>query len=448
MIPNQTHEPRTPDAVILVPGIAGSELVDPDTGDLVWGLRPKLLERVLLSGSIFDRLLDDRLEVGEILRVRCFLPGLGRFDPYTKLADTLRDRVCADPAAFAAYPYDWRRPLHETGSSLAAFAACHLEQWRRHPRGSANARICFVAHSMGGLLARYAANANDGLDRDTVSLISTLGTPFGGSVKAVRGIGHGDILPIPGRAEQVRTLLRATPAVYDLLPSYPALTTDPARPGATRPTTADFVTVGADKELAELAATTRQRLDTEIAAWPEPPVASLMGSAQPAHQSFTIDAGEMAFHRQVDGKDWAGDGTVYTGSAYVNGHRPAHALPQKHGPIARSPEGVEWVRATIEHRTLGPPQGGGIGLDVPEAALAGQPIPIRVVTERLGGVTITITDITGRPLPRPRLRPSGTPGQLNAEVTLNQPGLYEITAQGGGYSAVATDTLVHPVPGP
>jgi hypothetical protein len=437
------NEPRTPDAVILVPGIAGSELIDPKTDDLVWGLRLKLLERILLTGEVFDRLRDERLVVGDLLKVRCFLPGFGRFDPYTKLADVLRQQVCADPSAFAAYPYDWRRPLHETASGLAGFAHDHLATWRRHPKGSAEARVCFVAHSMGGLLSRYATNAGVGLDPDHVALILTLGTPFGGSVKAARAISNGNVLPGAIRARQVRDLLRATPSVYDLLPNYPSLTNDPGRPGATRPTVDDFTAIGGERDLADLAANTRARLETKLEQGPEPtPVTPLMGSAQPTEQSFSIDAGGLSVHRRVDGRDWGGDGTVYTGAAYPKGQDSAHALPQTHGPLAKSPEGIEWVKAMIEHRTIGPPQGDGIGLDVPETAVARTPIPFTVLAPTMSGVTVTITDSTGRTLPPPRLRPTSDQGALQGELALTRPGLYEVSARGGGFSAVVTDVLV------
>src|SRR5271163_1437216 len=44
------------DAVIVIPGIMGSELVDAETGDVLWGLSPRSYLRFWTSGDGLERL--------------------------------------------------------------------------------------------------------------------------------------------------------------------------------------------------------------------------------------------------------------------------------------------------------------------------------------------------------------------------------------------------------
>jgi hypothetical protein len=46
----------THDAVVVVPGIMGSELVETATGDVMWGLAPSPFVSAWLSGASLDRL--------------------------------------------------------------------------------------------------------------------------------------------------------------------------------------------------------------------------------------------------------------------------------------------------------------------------------------------------------------------------------------------------------
>ncbi|MDH4280154.1 MAG: hypothetical protein OEW83_18955 [Acidimicrobiia bacterium] len=228
--------------------------------------------------------------------------------------------------------------------------------------------------------------------------------------------------------------------MYDLLPSYPSLTSDPEPPDtASRPTISDFTAIGADSSLAELAETNRAKVNDPTYDKP-PTIVPLSGSAQPTLQSYTVNNGQPDCHRIVDGHDWGGDGTVYAGASYLRGQTP-FPLPQQHGPIAKSPEGLNWVKHVIQHLTIGPPMGEGVGLHVPTIATAGESIPITITHQNLGGITFKIQSITGRQVPTPRLKHETT--RDCTAVTLPE-GLYTVSAQGGGFSEVTTDVLVNP----
>jgi hypothetical protein len=79
------------DAVVVVPGFLGSELIDGE-GRVVWGLKPKVLGRVWLTGSLSQLHVTDedlhgggRLRATRLLRVPGYLPLLGGLEPYTDL---------------------------------------------------------------------------------------------------------------------------------------------------------------------------------------------------------------------------------------------------------------------------------------------------------------------------------------------------------------------------
>jgi pimeloyl-ACP methyl ester carboxylesterase len=428
---------RSSDAIIIVPGILGSELIDSADDKIVWGLSPRALAGALITGTTYDRLQRSSVRpTGRLLRVPSYLPGLGRLEPYTALASVLT-RFITHPAAIGEFAYDWRQSLTLTARELASFAHEHLARWREHRSGSSDARLVLVGHSMGGLLARQAAMCH--LDAGDVAMILTLGTPFGGSVRAVRAIGHGDLLPLGALSGRLRALARRTPSLYDLLPTYPAV----ERLDVHRaPSTADFLACGARPDLLKLAddarAEQRRASETRSAV----PLFALVGTTQPTLQSFSVRHGELEFFESIDGRNWGGDGTVYFGAAYPQSTVP-FSLPQQHGALAKTNEAIEWIRHTIAAVTLGPPMGAGIGIVAPDAALVGESFEIRIEPHGIGGVTCRIDSASSGSSPGP-LTLTRRDDDLIGAARVNEPDIYTITAQGGGFSAVQVDILVVP----
>jgi Lecithin:cholesterol acyltransferase len=426
---------KCPDAIVVVPGILGSELLRGD--ELIWGAQPKVAAAGLISGRLFDDLRGD-LRPGGLIRIPTYLPAIGRFDPYQRLTRAMRD-LAADEAALLEFPYDWRQPVADTASVLAAAASEHLDRWRRHPRGSSEAQLSFVCHSMGGLVARHSAEVL--ADRSRIRQIITLGTPFGGSVKAVRALADGRVLPAGILAQKLRRLARELPAVYDLLPRYPAVATSA---GIRRPTAEDFASVGATAELTARAGAARTRLEEAFAAngTTSYPVAALVGVSQPTLQSFHITEAGVDYLEHIDGQDWKGDGTVYLGAAYPAGQMLQAPIPLQHGALANSTEGIEYVRHILLARALGPPMGEGIGIAVPDAVLTGEPFDVRITAPVLASVSCSYDEAgvsTGIGVP---VRRRGD--HLVATIVMHRPGLYTINASGGGFSSVRDDLLVLP----
>jgi len=388
----------------------------------------------VLNGSLFNNLERQDLAVGEVLQTRGFLSRFGRLDHYQPLTRELQS-LCDHPDAFATYPYDWRLPVATTAAGLAEFANCHLKTWRQHRanRQGAQARLCLVGHSMGGLLACHAAT---GLPTDQVALIVTLGTPFKGSVRAAQAIANGDIAPHGAFSNRISDLTRNIASVYDLLPHYSALTTNPDQPNtAVTATDADFTSIGGRHDLLDQRS---QHLTPDQLTVLADRLVAIVGVDQPTLQSFTIDHGEATFFNHVDGQDFAGDGTVSMAAAFPPGHHAVSNWPLQHGSMGNTSEAIASTKATIQQRTLGPSQGHSVGLHAPDTVVAGDAVPITVRSER-PTVAIKIRHMNGKTTSTRVAIRNGHSG--TATITLERPGLYEITTNAGGASPITCDTL-------
>lgn len=148
--------------VIIIPGIQGSELINPQTGKTVWfNVRRDKDDdlRLPMTSSNLAR-NRDKIVVKDIIR-EVKLPGvLPDVEVYQGLIDSLKARgyVEADwnkPQAtdvFYVFPYDWRRDNVETARLLIQ----KIEAVKRVVKRP-DLKFDIIAHSMGGLIGRYAA---------------------------------------------------------------------------------------------------------------------------------------------------------------------------------------------------------------------------------------------------------------------------------------------------
>jgi hypothetical protein len=389
-----------------------------------------------------------RLRPSRLLRVPAFLPGLHGIEPYTALLRRLREEAAIDPRAVGEFAYDWRLSVEHNGKLLARRCTEHLDNWRAVVGSAgyadpAEVRVVLVAHSMGGLVARYATEVENA--RSLVRRIVTLGTPYFGAVKAVQMLATGQGAPVPQRA--ARRLAVTCPGVYDLLPRYkcitpPIGTTDAATVAPRLLTPDDIAAVGASRQLAVEASGRYSRLDQAAGSESAVPISVLVGAEQPTLQSLSISSGECRFARTLLGIDHGGDGTVYRQAAAPLG-ATAFPLPQRHGALAKAAEAITFVRDKLVGADTGPPLGTRpIGLDLPSAAGAGQVIEVEVSgTDDPVGVEVTSTDLdTGA---RTRWA-AGMPrdGSLLFNRVGLRPGLHRVEVKAGGFSAVSELILV------
>jgi len=190
--------------VIIIPGLTGSELVNDKTGEKVWfkARRSKVDDlRLPISPNLAaDR---DSLVPGDILRTVNL--GLKKLDAYGGLIDALEKRGGYTEGNWEhptsrgyentiyVFPYDWR--LDNVGN--ARLLVRRVEELKRKLRRP-NLKFDIVSHSMGGIIARYAAMyGNFDLPAGKSKLVPTwagaryfnriviLGTPNEGSARSL-----------------------------------------------------------------------------------------------------------------------------------------------------------------------------------------------------------------------------------------------------------------------
>jgi hypothetical protein len=439
------------DAVVILPGLMGSELVETRSGRVLWGLAsPRWYVQAWTSGESLRALqvTDDeragrmgRITATRLLRVPAFAPVFRGVEPYTALVAGAR-RVVTHADAILEFPYDWRLPVAYSAGQLADAVDNHLTRWRAHPNGSREARLVLVAHSMGGLVAGYFTGVLGGSAE--VRATVTLGTPFYGSVKAAYVLSSGRGAPVRLPRARLRDLAVTLPGLYDLLPSYRCVDEGTM---ARQLTPADVAAIGGDGELAKESWASRRGLSGGDRSG----LRALVGAEQPTMQSLVLADGvaEEKYYICEDDPagglsriDRRGDSTVYRESAAMAGAEPLH-LPQTHAALARTEEAIAHVCAVITERRLGPPLGvTAIGLDVPDVVATGEEFGITVTTlDDPAAVTCQVVEAdTNTPVEWPRF--ARRDGNIAARITLSRPGVYRVEVKGGGFSAVTQMVMV------
>lgn len=446
-MPKSTYGPTCPDAVLVLPGIMGTELVETETCEVLWGLSARKYVDLWTSGALWEKLIvTDRERAGKIgrvtatrlLRAPAFAPLLRGAEPYSALVAGIR-RVTLHPDAVLEFPYDWRLPVAFNAAKLAAVAERHLKNWRMHPQGRSDAKLVIVAHSMGGLIARYFTGVLGG-DAE-VSHTIAIGTPFYGAVKAILLLNQGRGGPVPLPRQRIMALARTFPGVHDLIPSYRCVEEGG---DIRRLSPHDIERLGGDLDLARKSQDLHRRLQAISADG----LRTVVGVEQPTAQSLRLQNGVVEpqyFIHDEDGcNDWRGDGTVYSEVA-AGTVEPVSSLPQSHGALARSPEVHAAVRAVLTRRKLGPPMGvAAVSLDVPESVLAGEPLEVRVTSHAdARGARCRIVDAqTNLQVDTPFL--TDRAGVMVASTRFQRAGIYRVEVQDGGFSPVTQLVMALP----
>jgi pimeloyl-ACP methyl ester carboxylesterase len=221
--------------LILIPGIMGSQLRDKSTQHVVW---PGGIWRIVFHryGELALQIDPDTLEAtpGNIEAFALADAAAGQHF-YDTISATLIDSGAfqmtspgtpvRDPVTRHLYvfPYDWRLDNVTTARKLSA-----LIDQLRVDYGRPDLKVDIVAHSMGGIVARYLLEfgTEDALDRDDapitmagasrINRLILLGTPSLGSANTIQNMVEGAKLVI----ERIQPETLATlPSVYQLLPN-------------------------------------------------------------------------------------------------------------------------------------------------------------------------------------------------------------------------------------
>ncbi len=411
------------DAVMLVPGILGSELVD-DRGKVVWGLSPRVITSTFLLGDVSKLKVHPselsgrpRLRPTKLLEFPAFLPDFGGVEPYSTIMQQL-PKALPSPEAFTTFPYDWRLSIEYAAGQLATAAEQHLERWRtvvRHRFADKtdpdDVKLVLIAHSMGGLVARFAMMQH-GLLEVTRRLL-TLGTPFLGSLQAVRTLATGEH-PLIKRKTSAMEMARTCPSVFDLLPRYDCVTQGASR---RQVTASDLDSLGVPSELFDAAQQRHEqlRMDQPI------PLSVLAGSDVATWD--TVDSGWSQFL-----KTDFGDGTVPIPSASPK-DMEATFISQDHGKLARAENGIVFARNKMLGLGIGPPLGFlDLKVDMATTMPAGQG-EVRVTGADMADATVTSENLATERTSTWRAQRRDGQYVFSAAV---EPGLHRITVGPGG----------------
>jgi hypothetical protein len=357
--------------VVVVPGIGGSVLEPSDPrAPAAWNVTVPGVARTLVDPA--------RLSVDEhpVLRPTGLVTGvtvLGRLavlPGYAGLVRSLADQLATgsavlvpevqpDPnAGVLLFPYDFRLGVATAAKRLAAALNPLVASADARWPGRA---VLVVAHSMGGLVARYWAGVEGGW-RHCRALV-TLGTPHRGAPKALAWLVDGVRL---GRRWGLATnVLRGWQGAWDLLPRYEAVW-DAEACQALRPEELPAECVNSSGALRMTAAAVPQalregaRMHRDLASgWSDIPVGHTpavhvvfaRGHATPAEA--VVAGGRLQVRRRDavwlarDGWD-GGDGTVPAFSAVPvelsEDRRVRVPVWERHGPMGCSPEAARIVK--------------------------------------------------------------------------------------------------------
>lgn len=237
--------------LIVIPGVLGSQLVNYETGEVVWpsafrssddglslpvspdleGNRDNLVPRNIVDTARLAKLAP------EVYVYHDLLVALKKYGGFRE-GDWSNPGPDGDHDTFYVFPYDWRRDNVETARELVG----RLETLKRK-LNRPDLRFNILAHSMGGLVARYAAMYGEAdlqpagarpvpnwAGAAHINRIVMMGTPNEGSADAFATLleGYSVTEGLRRRFPLLNKLSRedifTAPAVFQLLP-HKGLTT-------------------------------------------------------------------------------------------------------------------------------------------------------------------------------------------------------------------------------
>jgi pimeloyl-ACP methyl ester carboxylesterase len=431
------------DLVVVVPGIMGSALYrndrpiwDPSMGGMVNALATLggSIRSLALPPEIGDHAPADGVRAAHLLHDLHVIPGLWTpIRGYNGLVHRLRKIGFTQAKGnLLELPYDWRTSVKRVVATEAPKIETALTRWRAQHPANAAARIVFIAHSLGGLVARYYAATHP-----HVGKIITIGTPSRGSMKALQVLTKG-VGPDWGWLQNmILPLANSLPSLHQLLPSYPCVDTDgdyqnfdDLKGQDIHGLNAAMASAGIDF-LDELAL-----LETADPHFPQR-LHPLIGWRQDTPASVRITAGEPTFQTTYGGLTLSGDGTVPHAGA-IPKTMPldtplVHGFPDHHGNLQ---ENSDVLTEIVRILTEAPPvvlrgDETPASLAMPELILAGQDLTVdlSIPPESREAVAVTLNPGTHESTER---RPQLAHGRGQVSFTKMAAGIHTITVTGIG----------------
>lgn len=457
-----------PDVIVLLPGITGSVLAK--GGKEVWAPTSGAAIRALLSlGASLTRSLEvhdddwrvadlgDGIEATRLVESAHIIPGLWKIDGYNEIEDFLLGTFDLTRGVnYFPFPYDWRRDNRASATRLQEKSSVWLADWRAKS-GNANAQLVLVAHSMGGLVARYFVEALEGW-RDTKAVV-TFGTPYYGSLNAVDFLLNGFHKNLGPFNVDLSAQLRSMTSVQQLVPAYRCIY---GPDGAAR-TPADAGLEAWKSEWNDALQTFQQEMESAAKANRADPqfganpviYQPITGRDQPTRQSVVMVNGKADFRFDRQGKDESGDGTVPLLSAALAGTQQMrtfapeqHARLQANTPLLNQLSGVLQALHATRVEDLRRAVTSWFAIDVDDVYLPGEPVSVRLqaLSDLDAGTlpevkaTVSVHDqVTGEQAAHREV----TVPRERIEVVLGEPGpgTYLLTVSGPRGTAATSDVF-------
>lgn len=389
------------DLVVVVPGIMGSSLADRD-GTEVWGLSAGTILRALsrlgpllgeftLPADIGDGPAPDGVQPTGLIGALHVIPGLWTpvqgYAALVKFLSSSRFELTPDRPDVVGnlllFAYDWRLSNRYTAELLKQRVERALARWQESHADRKDAKVVFICHSMGGLIARWYLDKLGGAS--VTRALITAGTPHRGALKALDQLVNGIQKGFGPMKVDLTKFARSLPSTHQLLPEYACIE---GADGALLKTTELGL-----PELAPALVTDgmafHQSLDEgDSTGYPLHPV---VGIDQPTWVAARIDAdGKADPLTTIEGRQPAGDGTVPRFAARPKAMEeldPAlQGIAEGHGSLAvnksvldqldfvLTAEDVVYKEITVDEGARGP----GLGSSVPDLHQAGEPLEVSV----------------------------------------------------------------------
>ena len=354
------------DVVIVIPGIMGSALADAN-GTPLWSLGPRGITHALttLGGSLRRLQLpanqnDDGPPDG--VRATGLLPSLhvipGLWSPITGYDGTMNflrsarfQLIEADPRDadripnLLTFPYDWRLSNRYNARLLKLVAEDALARWRGQP-GMEDAKLVLLCHSMGGLVARWFLEQEEGA-AITRTLI-TIGTPFRGAARALDTLSNGLTPGIGPFHLRLTEFARSLPSLHQLLPTYNCLTL----PDASRVSLQNRDIPDIARRLQDDAWQFHATLDAR----PTPSYAlhKVVGIRQPTLTTASLQRGVIVASEEIDGRSQGGDGTVPVMAAepLADHGREVHEVAEQHGELQGTRSALDLIDGILSREDI------------------------------------------------------------------------------------------------
>ncbi len=234
----QPSEEKNP--ILIIPGVMGSRLKNRDTGKEVWvKFKKDKVDDLSLPMTPNLKANRDKLVAFDIVdevKILKFLPGVAIYSDLLKFlnekaefarGDWETPKLDSTKNQYYIFAYDWRLDNVENAQLLIK----NIEDLKKK-LGKPNLKFDVLAHSMGGIIARYAAMYGDAdlqskpnpkwLGAKHFDKIFLIGTPNEGSIQSLGALNNGySISTIAGTYRPSffgRDVAFSSPAVFQLLP--------------------------------------------------------------------------------------------------------------------------------------------------------------------------------------------------------------------------------------